>query len=306
MSPKLEEGEIDNESSKRKRPMEVDGSAIASDKRKKTSDDVSLPSGWIKVFSEAKQKHYYCHPSTEHTQWHFPAATEALDLTMAKTRLQQATATKVERTEEEKYSDCQQVIKYGLENKQLRLDTETATKKFRLLEHEIVRLTEKARLDTKRLELENKQLLLDTATKKVRLLEHEVERLTEKAQLDTERLKLENEKFQRILKRLLARKLESDTNESVAGDIADPMISPLSLQNSSPSTSSPSTSSPSTSSPSTSSPSTSSVLEVSPDTDSVDTTIEVSSRFAADIDSAPNNSKERHQRSISLKIKNSV
>ena len=55
---------------------------------------------------------------------------------MAKTRLQQvtATATEVERMEEEKYSDCQQVIKYGLENKQLRLDTETATKKVRLLE----------------------------------------------------------------------------------------------------------------------------------------------------------------------------
>ena len=38
MSPKLEEGEIGNESSKRKRPMEVDESAIASDKRTKTSD----------------------------------------------------------------------------------------------------------------------------------------------------------------------------------------------------------------------------------------------------------------------------
>ena len=135
-SPKHEEGEIDNESSKSKRPMEVDGSAIASDKRTKTSNDISLPSGWIKVFSESQQKNYYCHPPTDHTQWHFPTATEALDLTMAKTRLQQvtATATEVERMEEEKYSDCQQVIKYGLENKQLRLDTETATKKVRLLE----------------------------------------------------------------------------------------------------------------------------------------------------------------------------
>ena len=58
-SPKHEEGEIDNESSKSKRPMEVDGSAIASDKRTKTSNDIFLPSGLIKVFSEAKQKHYY-------------------------------------------------------------------------------------------------------------------------------------------------------------------------------------------------------------------------------------------------------
>jgi hypothetical protein len=35
MSPKLEEGEIDNESSKSKRPMKEDGNAIASDKRTK-------------------------------------------------------------------------------------------------------------------------------------------------------------------------------------------------------------------------------------------------------------------------------
>ena len=62
-SPKHEEGEIDNESSKSKRPMEVDGSAIASDKRTKTSTDIPLPPGWIKVFSESQQKNYYSHPS---------------------------------------------------------------------------------------------------------------------------------------------------------------------------------------------------------------------------------------------------
>jgi len=103
MSPKLEEDEIDNESSKSKRPIEVKGSAIASNKRTKTPDDVSLPPSWIKGFSKSKQMTYYCHPSSNHTQWHFPTATEALDPTMAKTRLQQATATvtEVERTEEE-------------------------------------------------------------------------------------------------------------------------------------------------------------------------------------------------------------
>jgi hypothetical protein len=52
------------------------------------------------------------------------------------------------------------------------------------------------------------------------------------------------------------------------------MVSPLSLQNKN------------------SSPSVSSVLDLTPDTDSVDATIEVSSRFAADFDSALNNSFE--------------
>ena len=52
------------------------------------------------------------------------------------------------------------------------------------------------------------------------------------------------------------------------------MVSPLSLQNKNSSTSM------------------SSVLDLTPDTDSVDATIEVSSRFAADFDSAPNNSFE--------------
>ena len=89
---------------------------------------VSLPSGWTKGFSKKEQKTYYCHPSSNHTQWHFPTATEALDPTMAKTRLQQATATatEVERMKVEEYSDCKQVLKLSLENKQLLLDTKTA------------------------------------------------------------------------------------------------------------------------------------------------------------------------------------
>ena len=126
-------------------------------------------------------------------------------------------------------------------------------------------MKENARLDTERLELENKKLRLDTenAINKVRLVED-----------DVGRLKLENRKFQCFLKRAFARKSETDTNESVTGDIADPVVSPLSSQNKN------------------TSPSTSSVLDLTPDTDSVDATIEVSSRFAADFDSAPNNSFE--------------
>jgi hypothetical protein len=56
-------------------------------------EEVPLPPGWTKGFSKSQQKTYYCHPSSKHTQWHFPTATEALDPTMAKKRLQQATGT---------------------------------------------------------------------------------------------------------------------------------------------------------------------------------------------------------------------
>ena len=97
-----------------------------------------------------------------------------------------------------------------LENKQLRLDTENAI----WLEEKARLENNMAQLDTERLELENKQLRL----------------VTENATNDVERLKHENEKFQRILKGLLARKLESDRNESVIGHIADPMVSPLSSE----------------------------------------------------------------------------
>ena len=91
---------------------------------------------------------------------------------------------------------------------------------------------------------------------------------------DVDRLKLENERFQCFYKRAFARKSETDTNESVTGDIADPVVSPLSSQNKN------------------TSPSTSSVLDLTPDTDSVDATIEVSSTFAADIYCEPNISFE--------------
>ena len=59
----------------------------------KVSEEVPLPPGWTKGFSKSQQKTYYCHPSSKHTQWHFPTATEAQDPTMAKKRLQQATST---------------------------------------------------------------------------------------------------------------------------------------------------------------------------------------------------------------------
>ena len=260
MCPKHEEGEIDNESSKSKRPMEVDGSAIASDdKRTKTSDDFLLPPGWISEFSKSHKKMYYSHPSSKHTQWHFPTTSEARDPVMAKNRLQQATATatEVERVKENARLDTERL---ELENKQLRLDTENAINKVRLLEDNVAWLEEKARIEngmarlhTERLELENKQLRLVTEN-------------ATNATNDVERLKHENEKLQCILKRAFARKSETDTNESVTDDIADPVVSPLSSQNKN------------------TSPSTSSVLDLTPDTDtdSVDATIEVSSTFAAD------------------------
>ena len=100
-----------------------------------------------KVFSESQQKNYYCHPLTDHTQWHQPTTSEVRDPAMAKNRLQQATATatvtEVERVKENARLDTERL---ELENKQLRLDTENAINKVRLLED-----------DVERLELENKK-----------------------------------------------------------------------------------------------------------------------------------------------------
>jgi len=138
---------------------------------------------------------------------------------MAKKRLQQATATATEvgQTEEEEYSDCKQVLKLSLENKKLRLDTETATDKVRLLEDDVVRLKEKARF----LELENEKAQLEMEAAKDQVsLESE----------NQEKLELQNEKLQGFLKRALAERLETATNKSVAGDIAAPMVSPLSFE----------------------------------------------------------------------------
>jgi hypothetical protein len=73
--------------------MKVDGNAIVSDKRTNLSNDIPLPPGWTRGFSESQQKYYYCHPPSDHTQWHPLTATEARDPAMAKNRLQQATAT---------------------------------------------------------------------------------------------------------------------------------------------------------------------------------------------------------------------
>jgi hypothetical protein len=99
-----------------------------------------------------------------------PPATEARDPIMAKKRLQQATttatATEVERVKENARLDMERL---ELENKKLRIDTENAINKVRLLEDDVVWLGEKARLendmarlDTERLKFENKQLRLDT------------------------------------------------------------------------------------------------------------------------------------------------
>ena len=184
---------------------------------------------------------------------------------MAKKRLQQATATatttEFERIKEEEYSHVERVIKHGLENKKLRLETEIATNKVCLLEHEVVRLTEKARF----LELDNEKARLDleAAKDQVRLLSE-----------NQQKLELDNEKLQRFLKRVIAGRLESATNESLAVDIAAPMVSPLSSKNKN------------------SSPSTSPALELSPNTDSVDATIGGSPTVAADFYCEPNISFE--------------
>ena len=194
-SPKHEEGEIDNESSKSKRPMEVDGSAIASDKRTKTSTDIPLPPGWIKVFSESQQTNYYCHPLTDHTQWHQPTTSEVRDPAMAKNRLQQATATatvtEVERVKENARLDTERL---ELENKQLRLDTENAI----WLEEKARLENNMARLDTERLELENKQLRL--VTENAIWLEEKARLENDIARLNTERLELENNQLRLVTK----------------------------------------------------------------------------------------------------------
>lgn len=41
--------------------------------------DPPLPPGWVKTYSNSQKRHYYSHPQTKHTQWHFPTASEAAD-----------------------------------------------------------------------------------------------------------------------------------------------------------------------------------------------------------------------------------
>lgn len=49
-------------------------------------DDMPLPKGWIRTFSNSQKRYYYSHKDTKHTQWHFPTASEASDPWMAKRR----------------------------------------------------------------------------------------------------------------------------------------------------------------------------------------------------------------------------
>lgn len=49
--------------------------------------DLPLPHGWIKGFSKSQNRVYYFCKTTQHTQWHFPTATEAADPLKAKQRL---------------------------------------------------------------------------------------------------------------------------------------------------------------------------------------------------------------------------
>jgi hypothetical protein len=50
-------------------------------------DDPPLPHGWTKGFSKSQNRAYYFCKTTQHTQWHFPTATEAADPLKAKQRL---------------------------------------------------------------------------------------------------------------------------------------------------------------------------------------------------------------------------
>jgi len=151
-------------------------------------------------------------------------------LTMAKKRLQQATAAaaaaaECERMEEEEYSHVKQVLNCGFENKKLRLETETATGKVYLLEYEVVRLKEKARFE------------MEAAKDQVRLLSE-----------NQQKLEVENEKLQCFFNKKMVGRLD----ESLASNIAAPMVSPLSSKNKN------------------SNPSASPAHQLSPDTDSVD------------------------------------
>ena len=114
------------------------------------------------------------------------------------------------------------------------------------------------------------------------LFEYEVVRLKEteaaKDQIrllskNQQNLELENKKLQRFLKQMVGR-LETAENESLACNIAAPMVSPLLSKNKN------------------TSPSASPALQLSPDTDSVDATIEGSLTVVADFDCEPNNSFE--------------
>mmetsp|Transcript_23306 Transcript_23306/g.35443 ORF Transcript_23306/g.35443 Transcript_23306/m.35443 type:complete len:417 (+) Transcript_23306:92-1342(+) len=54
------------------------------------NDNLPLPPGWSKGFSRSQKRNYYCHAASNHTQWHFPTNSEALDPLKAKARLASA------------------------------------------------------------------------------------------------------------------------------------------------------------------------------------------------------------------------
>jgi hypothetical protein len=54
-----------------------------------TEDNMPLPKGWIRTFSNSQKRCYYSHKDTKHTQWHFPTASEAADPWMAKRRAEE-------------------------------------------------------------------------------------------------------------------------------------------------------------------------------------------------------------------------
>jgi hypothetical protein len=60
-------------------------------------DDLPLPKGWIRTFSNSQKRYYYSHKDTKHTQWHFPTASEASDPWMAKRRSEENQQREVER-----------------------------------------------------------------------------------------------------------------------------------------------------------------------------------------------------------------
>jgi hypothetical protein len=50
------------------------------------SNEVPLPPGWKRGYSNSQKRTYYFHEETKHTQWHFPTASEVADPTKAKKR----------------------------------------------------------------------------------------------------------------------------------------------------------------------------------------------------------------------------
>ena len=48
-----------------------------------------LPPGWHRLFSKSNQRYYYTHEKTNHTQWHFPTASEAKNPQLAQQRVAQ-------------------------------------------------------------------------------------------------------------------------------------------------------------------------------------------------------------------------